>query len=132
MESTLFGVGLVLILAVILFLVGFPLIRKDKPNRDKWWEEELVSDLAKDKEAIFTTLNEIEFDYRMKKLSEEDYQILKEKYQRLAVQVLKEEETHQVGVLTREEEDRTAVSKVGKADVEAEIEAELEALKLGK
>lgn len=132
MESTLFGISLALILAVILFLVGFPLIRKDKPNRDKWWEEELVSDLEKDKEAIFTTLNEIEFDYRMKKLAEEDYQILKEKYQRLAVQVLKEEETHQVGALTREEEDRATVSKVSKADVEAEIEAELEALKLGK
>lgn len=132
MESALFGVSLGIILIVILFLVGFPLIRKDKATRDKWWEEELVSDLEKDKEAVFTTLNEIEFDFQMKKLSEEDYQILKEKHQRLAVQILKEEEAQQVNVLAREEEGRAVVSEARKADVEAEIEAELEALKLGK
>ncbi len=132
MESALFGVSLAIILIVILFLVGFPLIRKDKATGDKWWEEELVSDLEKDKEAVFTTLNEIEFDFQMKKLSEEDYQILKEKHQRLAVQILKEEEAQQVNALAREEEGRAVVSEARKADVEAEIEAELEALKLGK
>ncbi|MDA8211662.1 MAG: hypothetical protein M0021_07295 [Clostridia bacterium] len=131
MESALFGVSLAIILIVILFLVGFPLIRKDKATGDKWWEEELVSDLEKDKEAVFTTLNEIEFDFQMKKLSEEDYQILKEKHQRLAVQILKEEEAQQVNALAREE-GRAVVSEARKADVEAEIEAELEALKLGK
>lgn len=40
------------------------------------------------KEIVFTTLNEIEFDYQMKKLSEEDYEELKNQYQRSAVSLL--------------------------------------------
>ncbi|MFZ3171363.1 MAG: hypothetical protein WA118_05225 [Carboxydocellales bacterium] len=93
MENAVFGIYSSIILVVVLFLVGFPLFRKAKTTGDdKWWEEELVSELEKDKATVFTNLNEIEFDFQMNKLSEDDYQILKEKHQRLAIQILKEEE----------------------------------------
>jgi hypothetical protein len=93
MENAVFGIYSSIILVVVLFLVGFPLFRKAKTTEDdKWWEGELVSELEKDKATVFTNLNEIEFDFQMNKLSEDDYQILKEKHQRLAIQILKEEE----------------------------------------
>lgn len=63
------------------------------------------------KEIVFTTLNEIEFDYQMKKLSEEDYEDLKNQYQRSAVNLL----------------DAGAVRKgsLNFADLEKELEEEI-------
>ena len=125
MESAVFGIYISIILLVVFFLVGFPLVRKAKTTGDKWWAEELVSDFEKDKNTVFTNLNEIEFDFQMNKLSKEDYQILKEKHQRLAIQILKEEEARQLDTLAWKEEGGVINSVGSKADVEVAIEAEI-------
>lgn len=106
--------GLVLV-GTALYLVASPLFR---PVPEGAWEEETDerAALKRDKESVFTTLGEIEFDYQMKKLSPEDYQALKNMYKRRAVYVLK-----------AEEESRTVGSGMDRASLEAEVEREIEA-----
>ena len=107
-------IGLVLVAASGL-MIGLPLVR---PVREGIYNEPGIraeESLEKRKEAIFTTLNEIEFDYRTNKLSEEDYKSLQNKYKSQAVEILKLEELKQ--------------GKAGSADkktIEAQVEAEIE------
>ncbi len=44
------------------------------------------------KEVLFTTLNEIEFEYKMDKLSESDYKKLKRQYEHQIAKIMKEDE----------------------------------------
>ncbi|WP_231688131.1 hypothetical protein [Bacillus sp. FJAT-18017] len=47
---------------------------------------------AATKEALLTTLNEIEFEYKMDKLSESDYRQLKKQYEIQVTKIMKDEE----------------------------------------
>lgn len=84
-------VVIVFLLLIVSFFVGYPLVKPE-------YEGNLLSSgstrakLKSEKEAVMTTLNEIEFDYKMGKLSEDDYQIMKNKYKLTALEILKEEE----------------------------------------
>lgn len=49
-----------------------------------------ASDLEDRKQNIYATIKDIEFDYQMGKLSEEDFHALRQQYKDEAVQVLKE------------------------------------------
>lgn len=116
MDPLTLVVGLALV-AVVAYLVGYPLVRVEpEPSglESEWDEEE---QLEKRREAIFTTLGEIEFDYQMGKLSQADYEALSREYKRQAVQVLQEEE--------RELEGSSPGGSL-EAEVEREIEAEIE------
>ncbi len=90
------GVGVFIILILVAYLVLMPLVSK-KPV-DKYEVLQELNDetsetaLEKNKEAVLTTINEIEFDYNMKKLSEDDYQQLKNQYRHKALQILHEED----------------------------------------
>jgi len=102
--------ALVVTLGLAVVFIGLPLLRNDEV------EEELVltegDPRELEKEKVFTTLNDIEYDYQMKKLSESDYQELKNRYSKRAIEFMKEEE--ELGLY-------------GENNVEAEAEAEIEA-----
>lgn len=99
----------VLLALITLVMVGAPLVRGraayaggwefgDEPADER--EDETAGgetdvvppSMETDKEQIFTSLNELEFDYRTKKLSEGDYLELKDALMRQAVDLLQREE----------------------------------------
>ncbi len=79
----------------------------------------LGQDLGATKEALLTTLNELEFEYKMDKISHADYKHLKKQYELEVANIMKEEE-------------QTLNKKVDKdlmAEVEKEIEAQMKSYK---
>ena len=104
-------IGLSVILALIaLAMVSYPLFRGSS-DTDELAGDFLGNSTGPDKEIIMSTLGEIEFDYHMKKLSQEDYLDLKNTYSGAAVEILKSEEQNSLT-----------------SDLEAEIEMEIRAL----
>ncbi|WP_413308898.1 hypothetical protein AA0X95_11280 [Bacillus sp. 1P10SD] len=92
-----------------LFLILSPLFK---------WDAYLhanvnTQDLASTKEALLTTLNEIEFEYKMDKISHADYKVLKKQY-----------ETEVAGIMKEEEQ---MIDKSIDEDLMAEVEKEIEA-----
>ncbi|WP_409270618.1 hypothetical protein V1499_14580 [Neobacillus sp. SCS-31] len=68
------------------------------------------------KEALLTTLNEIEFEYKMEKLSESDYRQLKKQYESQVAKLMRDEETSP----------EKAIDRDLLAEVEREIEASIQ------
>ncbi|MBV7507436.1 hypothetical protein KW850_19535 [Bacillus sp. sid0103] len=97
-----------------LFLILSPLF--------KWDTYLQVSSKSKDinatKEALLTTLNEIEFEYKMDKISHADYKQLKKQYETEVASIMKEEEIM-----------HTNVDKELMDEVEKEIEAQMKTYK---
>jgi hypothetical protein len=73
-----------------------------------------VEDLSHTKETLFSTLNEIEFEYKMDKISQVDYKNLKRQYE------------EQIAVLLKEEEEELTKQPIDK-DLMAEVEREIAA-----
>jgi biopolymer transport protein ExbD len=71
-------------------------------------------DSASAKESLLTTLNELEFEYKMDKISHLDYKNLKKQYE------------SQVASIIKDEEEQMSIHKLDK-DLMAEIESEIEA-----
>lgn len=71
-----------------------------------------VEDLAQTKETLLSTLNEIEFEYKMDKISQVDYKNLKRQYEQQIVVLMKEKE---------EEVKKQPIDKDLMAEVEREI-----------
>ncbi len=80
--------------AMVLYLIGYPIVTEEEIDIVEYRERvnTLEDDIELRKEAIFSELGEIELDYQMNKLSEDDYKELKGRLQKLAVEVMKEEE----------------------------------------
>lgn len=76
-------------------------------------------DIGASKEALLTTLNEIEFEYKMDKISNADYKILKKQYETEVAFIMKEEEQLM----------ETNVDKDLMDEVEKEIEAQMKSYK---
>ncbi|NHC40042.1 hypothetical protein G6549_08670 [Bacillus sp. MM2020_1] len=76
-------------------------------------------DIGASKEALLTTLNEIEFEYKMDKISNADYKILKKQYETEVAIIMKEEEQLM----------ETNVDKDLMDEVEKEIEAQMKSYK---
>ncbi|KAA0257153.1 hypothetical protein FHQ18_11330 [Deferribacter autotrophicus] len=84
-----------IIFSIPIILVIKPIITNEELifiNIDK--EEDSMS-LDEKKKSVFTTLAEIEFDYKMNKLSPKDYKKLSDYYRKKAALILKEEELMQ-------------------------------------
>jgi hypothetical protein len=101
-----------------LFLIISPLFK---------WEAYLglstaVQDLSHTKEALLTTLNEIEFEYKMDKISHMDYKNLKKQYESQIASIMKEEEYV----------NDSKIDKDLMAEVEREIEATMQSYKKKK
>ncbi|HBV85337.1 hypothetical protein [Desulfosporosinus sp. BICA1-9] len=83
---------LVLLVLVSLTLIGYPIWKGhgDEGKQAEWLSPTMLTE----KDVIMSTLSEIEFDYHMKKLSEEDYRSLKNKYANVALAILDTEDTY--------------------------------------
>ena len=111
--SMIFTAALVLI---CLFLVLAPFFSWDSylsfANKGQ--------DSASNKEVLLSTLNELEFEYKMDKISHADYKKLKKQYESQVVSIMKDEE-EQVSTQT---EDKDLI-----AEIESEIEAAMKSQK---
>lgn len=115
MDPVVIIAGLIL-LGITIYLVASPLLKTAAEADERGSSERRITQ-GETKEAIFTTLAEIEFDYQMGKLTEEDYLKLKGQYQPKAVRFLESQEnTKKIG-------QGTSKSKLA---IEAELEQELE------
>lgn len=107
--SMIFTAALVLI---CLFLVLAPFFS---------WDSYLSfvnkgQDSATNKEMLLSTLNELEFEYKMDKISHADYKNLKKQYEAQVVSIMKDEE---------EQMTSQTVDKDLMAEIESEIEASM-------
>lgn len=118
----------VLVVMASVFLVGYPLIKDEEEVKslDRSLDYDAEDSLEKQKESVFITLGEIEFDYRMKKLSKEDYEKLKAMYKRQAVALLKAEE-QELDLI--DDGDMEDLEKELEKEIEQEIEREVQKLK---
>ncbi|QOY37425.1 hypothetical protein AWH56_007350 [Anaerobacillus isosaccharinicus] len=105
----------IIIVAFSLYLVVTPLLRKDNIQLPVEIKDDTEDISIKN---VYATLNELEMDYHMQKLSEEDYQKLKVQYERLAAELLEKDK----------KASKTDTDSAVK-DIEAEIEEELAKLR---
>ncbi|WP_462412168.1 hypothetical protein [Neobacillus sp. Marseille-QA0830] len=103
---------------VCLFFILSPLFRWDNylqfGNSSK--------DLSITKEALLTTLNELEFEYKMDKISHADYKNLKKQYEVEIANIMQEEEQLQ----------NVSIDQELMAEVEKEIETQMKSYKQKK
>lgn len=78
--------GITLTLLTILF-VAYPLLQKSQ-RKLSFAANHQGEDLLARKNEIYAAVRDIDFDYRMGKLSEEDYNSLREQYKQEAVKVM--------------------------------------------
>jgi hypothetical protein len=98
-----------------LYLVISPYLRADSLRlTDKGMEE----DEQNERNALLSTLNEIELDFKMKKISEADYKKLANHYESMLVTQMKRLEESTAGL-------ETTIHKNILQDIEDEIEQEL-------
>ena len=100
--------NLLMVLLALAF-VAIPLIKKSEYQMGLVDEQ---GEQATRKELLFSALGEIEFDYRMDKLDSEDYEELKNGYQRDALAVLDQEETALEEKLEKKVAQKRAASKI--------------------
>ncbi|MBB5174801.1 hypothetical protein [Texcoconibacillus texcoconensis] len=78
----------ILIIALCLYFILVPFFLTNK-KLDTVSIEDDTDQLTI--EEVYATLNELEMEYNMKKLTDHEYKTLKKKYQRLAAKMMKEE-----------------------------------------
>ena len=98
-----------------LFLILSPLFKWDAYLQFNTKDQDFLAT----KESLLTTINELEFEYKMDKISHADYKNLKKQYE------------DQVAIIMKEEEQLidTQVDKDLMAEVEKEIEAQMKSYK---
>lgn len=74
---------------VCLYLILHPFLKFGAPSFSSQMGSQDVSSM---KEALLTTLNELEFEYKMDKISASDYKHLKRQYEVEIANIMKEEE----------------------------------------
>ncbi len=122
------GIALFLILAITGYLVILPLVRREYTADSCTSPDSDEESLERTKEAVFTTINEIEFDYKMKKLSDDDYRNLKQQYKQKALEILNEEDELELE-LNHDEDELDFMYEDTELELTEEIERELEALR---
>ncbi|MDZ7266847.1 MAG: zinc ribbon domain-containing protein [candidate division KSB1 bacterium] len=84
-------VGILLIVATALF-IGYPLLQKS-PRQLSFGVNHQAEDLQARKEEIYAAIRDIDFDFRMGKLSAEDHALLREQYRNEAINIMKQLDT---------------------------------------
>lgn len=109
----------IIIVTIILIGALFLVIRPFFDKRQTWDTEAIEDDLDDvTLTGIYATINELDMEYEMGKLSEQDYQHMKQKYEALAIEEL------------RSQEQANANLQVAPGDdFEAQIERELEEMR---
>ena len=87
-----------LLIAPVLFIlaaiyVAYPLLKEEQEDRAEEIEKTERQGLMEAKEEVISNLKDIEMDYRMGKLSQEDYQNLKLDFEYQAVKVFQQLES---------------------------------------
>ncbi|OIJ20404.1 hypothetical protein BKP45_09145 [Anaerobacillus alkalidiazotrophicus] len=108
-----------LITAFCLYLVISPLLRP-KVEMEAVTIVDDMDDISL--KNIYATLNELEMDYHMQKLSDEDYTRLKVEYEKLAAEYISKENREKTKVTINQNDNLVK-------DIEAEIEEELAKLR---
>ncbi|MCF6095159.1 hypothetical protein L1765_14440 [Microaerobacter geothermalis] len=117
--STIF---LIILFILSFYIVADPLLKKEVVPHKAHMGNEKVS-----METIYTTLNELEFDYLTNKLSKEDYEQMSSQYKNLAAKMMKEEEEKGI-----QEESVADMTKQVELEIEKEIREQLSKLKQEK
>lgn len=87
MTFFLYLLGLLLISTVAL-AVSAPLFTQDKEQEPQLEPESEVARWEKQKADAYSAIREAEFDRQMGKLTDEDYQLLRERYETRAIEAL--------------------------------------------
>jgi len=87
MSFFLYLIGLLLIGAVAAF-VAFPLFNPSEEREPASETESQISRWEKQKADAYAAIKEAEFDRQMGKLTDEDYHLLREKYEARALEAL--------------------------------------------
>lgn len=80
------------VLITLVFFVAWPLLQ-DKPEQESPEEASELDSALEKKDTAISNLKDIEMDFRMGKLSDEDYARLKEEWETTAVEALQTVET---------------------------------------
>ncbi len=81
----------ILLIALTALLIGVPYFIKPKEDtEDKQIRNHKQRKLFTNKETTYAAIKELDFDYHMGKLSEQDYKELRAKYEKKAIGILKE------------------------------------------
>lgn len=79
----------IIILAITAFIISLPFFREEKEEQDTVFQTNRKDQLLSEKESLYATIKELDFDHEMGKLSDEDYEQLKNEYTSKALTVLK-------------------------------------------
>jgi hypothetical protein len=81
-------IGIILAILTALF-VGYPLLQK-RQQKVSFALNHRAQELEARKAEIYAAIRDIDFDYRMGKLSQEDYETLREQYKTEAIGMMKQ------------------------------------------
>ena len=83
------AIGIVVVVAIV---IGYPLFRNvgGEDISSEVYGEDHFGELLSRKESLYSTIKELDFDFKTAKLSLEDYKELKEKYEGEALSLLKD------------------------------------------
>lgn len=79
----------IIILAMTAFIISLPFFQEEKEDEEAVLQTSKKDQLLSEKESLYATIKELDFDHEMGKLSDEDYEQLKNEYTSKAVAVLK-------------------------------------------
>jgi hypothetical protein len=88
-------IGIILAILTALF-VGYPLLQK-RQQKVSFALNHRAQELEARKAEIYAAIRDIDFDYRMGKLSQEDYETLREQYKAEAIGMMKQIDQAQLG-----------------------------------
>ncbi|TET44804.1 hypothetical protein E3J59_04625 [Candidatus Aerophobetes bacterium] len=109
-------VFLIVISVLVFTVIVYPLAKGVEDTEKKSSVKDQLAQLLLQKESSYLDLKELELDYRMGKLSQQDYERLRSKLERASVALLKETEQLELGK-PREKEN--------KEEIDQEIEQEI-------
>ncbi|HSR66922.1 MAG TPA: hypothetical protein VLU25_03180 [Acidobacteriota bacterium] len=81
-------IAAILFIAVVLY-VAFPVLFDEEAKAEPAFPVDKREQLLAEKEQLILNLKDIEMDYKMEKLSDEDYQRLKQEFEQRAIDVLR-------------------------------------------
>lgn len=120
MGTLIAGVGMVLL---VVLLLGYPFFRRHEEEAPLSLEVN-EDELEEGKERVFTALRELEYDYQMNKISEEDYHEVKEELTAQAAHLIKQEELLTGERLMDDVTDEAAAERIAR-EIEEEIAREI-------
>ncbi|NOZ29734.1 MAG: zinc ribbon domain-containing protein [Chloroflexi bacterium] len=126
----------ILMAAISVAIVAWPIVQQRRSNHVDTEGSDALAELMERRDSLLAAIKDLEFDYAMGKMAEEDFQVLNAQLRSEAIEVLKQIDQRQ-GVkpgkaaarLEREISRRRRKAAAPAEDLEAQIEAEIAALR---